>query len=1285
MDLAIAIYRAVDDGNDFIFVDINSGVEAIEQVKRENLIGKSVTEVFPGVEEFGLLDVFKRVHETGVPESHPISFYEDDRIAGWRDNYVYRLDSGEVVAVYRDETERKQMEEEIRKSRDEKNAIIEGAADPIIVNNEERILFFNQKAVELLGYSDRDELIGKPFINLFSKKHQAQIKERARLRLDGRDVSDQYDSFIERLDGAIVPVEFHLSLIEYNGSLAILNIIRDISERKRVEERLLKSEERFRLLYEKAPLGYQSLDKDGCLKEVNNAWLNLLGYSQDEVIGRWFGDFLTPQYFDLFRENFPRFKEVGETEVEFEMVRKDGSIVTVSIYGTIGYDEHGKFIQTHCNLQDITERKYAEEALKESETKYRSFLDESHDGVTVNVSGELVYVNPRFSEMIGYSEEELFGLSVLDLHAPQYRDMIRDRTLRRSKGEDVPTQYEVELVRKDGSLLPVSYSVSRIMYEGQPSSLTFIRDISARKILEKEVQDSEERYRTLFDSTKEGILRFDASGFILSGNQAAADILGYENPQEMIGLDAEILYESSKDREYILQRLEEEGSIIDVEVSTRKKDGSLGLVSSTVTVYKDPVTGDEIKSSLFQDISDRKRLEETLRESEALFRGFMQSATDGFSLLDDRMRYVEVNNSWLQIIGLERKDVNRKHILELFPRLEWTERYDAYQKVLETGEPVEFYAIKSASGPDLFLDVSVFKVGDFLGIVVKDVTDQVIYQRRLEVLHNHAAALASTETLGEVVGITENSLNEVIGSYVGGIAFIEGEYLDLQGHWGKEWSWSPYIPLSRRGITNHAVNTGTTQNVGDVSKNPYYNDTYDDQITVSELAVPIIVSGKSIGVINLESAALDAFSENDQRLVETLASHIASAFAKIKYNERLSALHSFAFEFDTDESVEDVIETSSRIMGETFESQLATIQLVKDEALVTVGSTINSQIGYLMPLSGNGVTVRVAREAKSVLLGDVRTDSDFIRFTYDTLSELAVPILVEDSVLGVLNLEGFGLDAFSEDDLRLMEVLAQNVGAALYRIQGAEEKRELERQVLAEQVRVEQEMELSRLKNQFISTATHELRTPVTSILGFIEIILANTNREIPAQIKKDLDVVYRNANRLVTLTNDLLDVQRISSGRFEIQREQVDIVSTLYEMLEELSPLFDEKHQVVDLVSPKELIIDVDEVRIGQLFINLLRNANKFTHEQGQVIVNVEPSEDHVLISVKDTGIGLSYEDLGKLFKPFPGIRHGLGVTSTGLGLAICKGIVDLHDGEIWAESEGPEKGSTFYVKLPI
>lgn len=115
----VAVYKAVNDGKDFIFIEFNKACEKIEKIKREEVLGKSVLEVFPGIKDFGLFDVFQRVWESGISEHYPVSQYYDNRITGWRNNFVYKLPSGEIVAVYTDETERKQAEEALRKAHEE--------------------------------------------------------------------------------------------------------------------------------------------------------------------------------------------------------------------------------------------------------------------------------------------------------------------------------------------------------------------------------------------------------------------------------------------------------------------------------------------------------------------------------------------------------------------------------------------------------------------------------------------------------------------------------------------------------------------------------------------------------------------------------------------------------------------------------------------------------------------------------------------------------------------------------------------------------------------------------------------------------------------------------------------------------------------------------------------------------------------------------------------------------------------------------------------------------------
>jgi len=146
-------------------------------------------------------------------------------------------------------------------------------------------------------------------------------------------------------------------------------------EKDAAEKALKESEERFRMLFDKAPIGYQSLDLDGNFIEVNETWLEMLGYSREEVLGKWFGSFLAPDYIESFRERFPLFKEWGKVHAEFGMIKKDGSPITVAFDGRIGHTTAGEFKQTHCVLEDVTELRLAEAELKKKVEELEQFND----------------------------------------------------------------------------------------------------------------------------------------------------------------------------------------------------------------------------------------------------------------------------------------------------------------------------------------------------------------------------------------------------------------------------------------------------------------------------------------------------------------------------------------------------------------------------------------------------------------------------------------------------------------------------------------------------------------------------------------------------------------------------------------------------------------------------------------------------------------------------------------------------------------------------------------------
>ncbi|MBA3074936.1 MAG: PAS domain S-box protein, partial [Anaerolineae bacterium] len=180
--------------------------------------------------------------------------------------------------------------------------------------------------------------------------------------------SSEYNAYTES-DLRLAELLVSQIAVAANNAKLYQQSLQDIEERNQAIASLKTTEERYRKLFENSPVGYQSLDKDGNFLEVNQAWLDILGYQRENVISHWFGDFLVPEMVAAFKERFPKFKETGEVHNQFKMLHKDGHIVEVSFDGKIGYDEYGKFKQTHCILNDITLRNQFMKDLQESENR----------------------------------------------------------------------------------------------------------------------------------------------------------------------------------------------------------------------------------------------------------------------------------------------------------------------------------------------------------------------------------------------------------------------------------------------------------------------------------------------------------------------------------------------------------------------------------------------------------------------------------------------------------------------------------------------------------------------------------------------------------------------------------------------------------------------------------------------------------------------------------------------------------------------------------------------------
>jgi signal transduction histidine kinase len=292
---------------------------------------------------------------------------------------------------------------------------------------------------------------------------------------------------------------------------------------------------------------------------------------------------------------------------------------------------------------------------------------------------------------------------------------------------------------------------------------------------------------------------------------------------------------------------------------------------------------------------------------------------------------------------------------------------------------------------------------------------------------------------------------------------------------------------------------------------------------------------------------------------------------------------------------------------------------------------------------------------------------------------MAVPMIAGDKVIGVFDVQADTANHFTEEDSNIYTTLAAQVAVAL---QNA-------RLYVEQAATVTQLRELDKLKSSFLANMSHELRTPLNSILGFADVMLEGLDGPLTENMNNDLGLIQKNGQHLLHLINDVLDMAKIESGKMNLNVEKFNVHELLSDVTNITSSLAKEKSLalVIEANSDREVEINADKIRMRQVMINLVNNAMKFT-DKGSVSIRVQRDNNNVLISVKDTGIGIPADHLETVFQEFSQVdttttRKAGG---TGLGLPISRRLINMHSGRLWAESSGINgEGSTFYVTMPI
>ncbi len=599
------------------------------------------------------------LHLEGQLPNFDVIYRAPNKSGGWQwlqaQGTITEFDSDgkpiRMTGVVADVTERKLAEEELHKLA----SVVRYTGDLInLATFDGKMIFLNEAGSRMLGINSTD--VGQHQILEVIPEHLLQTAQREVLPLLMAGGSWEGELQYRNIKtGEITDVHamcFAIRDSDTGSPICFANVSRDISERKKAEEALKVEKRRFEVLSENSPFGLAMIKRDGAFEYVNRMFHGMLGYDLSEIpTGRdWFrkaypdGEY-RHRVIAAWKEDLEGLVPGGTRSRIFEVTCKDGSRKTI-LFRPVKLDADEDLM----TCEDITDRIRAEEALRQSEEKYKVLVEESFDGIFVQKGTKIVFTNSRLREMLGYGEGELEGQHHWLVYHPEYQEITRERAKARRRGEPAPSRYEVRMQRKDGSSFEAEINARAVEFVGETGIQVWIRDISDQKQAENALREREATLRTILQAAPIGIGQVSSDRTLGWTNQYLLDLLGYA-AEELTGKSARVLYDS--DEEFlrvgsVKHPLVIRNGIGTVETVFRRKDGSvLDILLSSASILPGDLSGGLVFTAT--DITERKQADEALQIKDSA----MTSSISGIAIGDFAGNVIYANPAVLRLWGYD--------------------------------------------------------------------------------------------------------------------------------------------------------------------------------------------------------------------------------------------------------------------------------------------------------------------------------------------------------------------------------------------------------------------------------------------------------------------------------------------------------------------------------------------------------------------------------------------------------------------------------------------------------
>jgi|GEM_PF-149360 len=707
-------------------------LKALGYTKKE-VTGKNYLQTFvPKAEHEALAKVFNslvRQKKSTLNENHVLTKSGEEILVEWHGRPVFK-ENGELdyfFGVGININQRHKAQEELRQSEEKYRSILSSIQEGYFeVDLSGTYTFVNDANCRLLGYT-KDELIG---MNYRQHMDGATAKKLRKPYIDlyrtGKPIKSlEVDSY--KKDGTKVTYETSVSLIKdaQGKPIGFRGVSRDITARKQAEAALKHSEEKYRNILEGIEEGYYETDLHGNLTFFNDAACHISGYSPEESLGMNFRQYTPESDADKV---YSIFHEVYKTGIpvkglSYEIIRKNKTIRYVETSISLRKDSAGKIIGFQGIVRDITERKLAEEKLRESEENYRNLFNNAKEGILIAQDDRISFANPALVKILGYPIDVIRSKPFTSFIHPEDSKKVLERHQRRLRGEEVETDYSFRIISGDGTKKWVQIKSQIISWYGIPSSLSFIEDITAQKKAQKELAVSEEKYRSILENMQEGYYEVDLDGNTTFANDAMCRIQGFSR-EEIIGMNNR-QYTDPETAKRVYQEFnevyntEKPGKTSEHEII--RKDGSKIWIEASIALRKDR-SGNKIGfKGIVRDITERKKAEEELRKKHKELETMIEASPIMIYFKDTQNKFIRVNRALLEATGLAREEIEGKSNEEVNPK-QAAHYLQEDKEIIATGKPKigTYEEIKTRKGRKVLLTDKVpyrDKEGNIIGVI----------------------------------------------------------------------------------------------------------------------------------------------------------------------------------------------------------------------------------------------------------------------------------------------------------------------------------------------------------------------------------------------------------------------------------------------------------------------------------------------------------------------------------------------------------------------------------------